>query len=368
MLSRSKRSSVSGESSGQSSRAADSLESLELRDPLGTDSLTASRAAPAQTVDEGLAGSDLTPAPAPASSAPIQVETYAAMKQAFEGNSQGRSKNAAYQKILKKLDKAIQLDRQLASNLDAVDDLVSLISEIKELCSDAKSTHWSKQTARNEAIEVLKLALDVKDRELLGLRYENLEKDYGNKTGRIVFRGDGRGPGHFGFDELGADETVFDMWDPDGEHSITQVGATQNMISTSSEHNLPSRYVGFAKQNHNKKTGGRFNFTIYAIYLPANSAILVSEYLEHRKERHEQGEAVGDMTGQDNIGSKELASKVPIKKENILGYRVLGGSSGVKAPQDYVEINPASAHAAEADLEELALFKSSPDMTHTGAM
>ena len=220
------------------------------------------------------------------------------MKQAFEGNSQGRSKNAAYQKILKKLDKAIQLDRQLASNLDAVDDLVSLISEIKELCSDAKSTHWSKQTARNEAIEVLKLALDVKDRELLGLRYENLEKDYGNKTGRIVFRGDGRGPDHFGFDELGADETVFDMWDPDGEQSITQVGATQNMISTSSEHNLPSRYVGFAKQNHNKKTGGRFNFTIYAIYLPANSAILVSEYLEHRKERHEQGEAVGDMTGQ----------------------------------------------------------------------
>ena len=35
-----------------------------------------------------------------------------------------------------------------------------------------------------------------------------------------------------------------------------------------------------------EKAGGRFNFMIDAFYLLANSAILVSESLEHQKKRH----------------------------------------------------------------------------------
>ena len=66
------------------------------------------------------------------------------------------------------------------------------------------------------------------------------------------------------------------------------------------------------------------------------------------------------MTGADNIGSEELASKVAVTKKNVLGYRVIGKTmAGVKTPQAYetvTERTQDSHPAPELDIAQLKLF------------
>ena len=304
-----------------------------------------------------------------ASSEVVQFKSLADARSELEQGSAGRRSNRSYNQILGKLEEAVEYER--SGDLDACDDLIAVIREIEALIPSAASTHRSLAARRNAALDELKSALEEKTKEVHALRYQLLVENFGNPQGRIVFRGDGRGPESFGLETpeaLGNDEEIFSSHNPDDEQSIMLEGGTQNMISTSEQHNLPTRYLGNARTCYDKSSGHRFNFTVYAIYLPEDSAVRVSDYLKHRQERHDANQARGEMSGEDNIGSRELASKVAITKGNILGYRVIGNSPGIKSPGPYVSVNEPESQVPEADAEQFDAFKNTDSLHHTGAM
>ena len=295
---------------------------------------------------------------------------YGEICKALQGASDKRKTNISYMAIVGGLVDLARKEEEARDHqdLDAHDDQLAYIEKFE---NQIPGVH-SKKVGQNQTLVVLEGQLTDKKHEINRARFGCLADAFRNRDGRIVYRGDGRGPAAFGLDVVPQehDPTVFDIRDPGGEQTIEQVGASVNMVSTTSVHNLPTRYFGKARAERDKASA--FNFTIYALYLPAGSAILVAEYLRHRWQRHHDGRAVGVMTGQDNIGSEELVSGVSITRGNVLGYRVIEElSTGVKHPGEYVDVNKwseGSYRAPEVDAQQLKKFRDAKDLTHTGRM